>query len=205
MLNTIAEADLEYHKVRSTQDNSPTITQTIVDVETCTMSSKIAHPLKSLLKNKQSKCGPIKSVAYTQWTQFFDLIGIALSHHSILSARIDGIIAAQAQEKALGNFFNNTDCEVLISSIAAAGAGLNITCANIVYLMEPNWNPAIEAQDVDGLHCIGQQQPVKVIHYITPHSVEANMQKIPFKLIFDPHCIAILKSFLMGMPFSNHQ
>ncbi|MBW0549484.1 hypothetical protein O181_089199, partial [Austropuccinia psidii MF-1] len=62
-------------------------------------------------------------------------IGIALSHQSILSARIDGTITARAQEKALENFFNNPECEVLIASIAAAGTGLNITCANIVYLM----------------------------------------------------------------------
>ncbi|MBW0590606.1 hypothetical protein O181_130321 [Austropuccinia psidii MF-1] len=73
MLNTIAEADLEDHKGRSTQDNSPTITQTIVDVETCMMSSKIAHLLQSLMKNKQTRCGPTKSVVYTQWTQFLDL------------------------------------------------------------------------------------------------------------------------------------
>ncbi|MBW0559866.1 hypothetical protein O181_099581 [Austropuccinia psidii MF-1] len=133
--HTIADADLEDDEGRGTQDNSSTITRTIVDVETCMMSSKIAHLLKSLLKNKQSECGPTKAVVYTQWTQFLDLIGIALAHHSILSARIDGTITAQAQEKALENFFNNPECEVLIASIAAAGTGLNITCANIVYLM----------------------------------------------------------------------
>ncbi|MBW0510996.1 hypothetical protein O181_050711, partial [Austropuccinia psidii MF-1] len=132
-------------------------------------------------------------------------IGIELAHHSILSAKIDGTITARAQERALENFFNNPECEVLIASIAAAGTGLNITCANIFYLMEPIWNPAIEAQDVDQLHRIGQQRPVKVIHYITPDSVEVNMRKVPFKLIVDPDCISILKSFLMGMPYSNHQ
>ncbi|MBW0463009.1 hypothetical protein O181_002724 [Austropuccinia psidii MF-1] len=66
MLNTRADADLEDHEGRSTQDNSSTITQTIVDVETCMMSSKIEHLVKRLLKNKQSKCGPNKSVVYTQ-------------------------------------------------------------------------------------------------------------------------------------------
>ncbi|MBW0534381.1 hypothetical protein O181_074096 [Austropuccinia psidii MF-1] len=135
MLNTIADADLEDHKGRSTQDNSSTITQTILDVETCIMSSKIADLLQNLMKNKQSKCGLTKLVVYTQCTQFLDLIGIALSNHSILSAQIDGTITAQAQEKALENFFNNPECEVLIASIATAGTGLNITCANIVYLM----------------------------------------------------------------------
>ncbi|MBW0492111.1 hypothetical protein O181_031826 [Austropuccinia psidii MF-1] len=135
MLNTIVDADLEDHEVRSTQDNSSIITQTIVDVEKCMKSSKTAHLLNSLLKNKQSKYGPTKSVFYTQWTQFLALICIALSHHSILSAQIDGTFTAQAQEKALENFFNNPECEVFIASIAAAGTGLNITFANIVYLI----------------------------------------------------------------------
>ncbi|MBW0571161.1 hypothetical protein O181_110876, partial [Austropuccinia psidii MF-1] len=72
MLNTIANAEWEDHKGRSIQDNSSTITRTLVDVETCMMSSKIAHLLKSLLKNKQSKCGPTKLMVYMQWTQFLD-------------------------------------------------------------------------------------------------------------------------------------
>ncbi|MBW0461088.1 hypothetical protein O181_000803 [Austropuccinia psidii MF-1] len=107
MINSMADADLEDNEGRSTQDNSSTITQTIVDVETCIMSSKIAHLLKSLLKNKQSKCGPTKSVVYTPWTRFLYLIGIAPAYHSILSAQIDGTITSQVREKALENFFNN--------------------------------------------------------------------------------------------------
>ncbi|MBW0572523.1 hypothetical protein O181_112238 [Austropuccinia psidii MF-1] len=129
MLNTITDADLEDQKARSTQDNSSTITQTIVDVKTCMMSSKIAHLLKRLLKNKKSNCGP------TKWTQLLNLIGISLAPHSILSARIDGKITAQVQEKALENVFNNPEFEVLIASIGTAGTGLNVTCVNLVYLL----------------------------------------------------------------------
>ncbi|MBW0550274.1 hypothetical protein O181_089989 [Austropuccinia psidii MF-1] len=143
-LNTIADADLEDHEGRSTQDNSSTIKRTIVDVETCIISSKMSHLLQRLMKNKQSMCGPTKLVVYTQWTQLLDLIGIALAHHSILSARIDVTITAQAQEKALENFFNNPECEVPIASTAAAGTGLNIAWANIFYSMvrgPPNFYP----------------------------------------------------------------
>ncbi|MBW0468855.1 hypothetical protein O181_008570 [Austropuccinia psidii MF-1] len=122
----MADADLEDHEGRSTLNNS-TNTQTIVDVETCMMSSKIAHLLKSLLKRKQQMFGPSSLVVYTQWTQSLVF--------SILSAQIDGTITAQLQEKALEKSFNNPECEVLIASIATAGTGLNITCANIVYLM----------------------------------------------------------------------
>ncbi|MBW0532730.1 hypothetical protein O181_072445 [Austropuccinia psidii MF-1] len=73
ILNTIVDADLEDHKSRRIQDNSSTFIRTIADVETCMMSSKIAHLLKSLLKNKKSNFGPTKSVVYTQWTQFLNL------------------------------------------------------------------------------------------------------------------------------------
>ncbi|MBW0507480.1 hypothetical protein O181_047195 [Austropuccinia psidii MF-1] len=98
MINSMGEPNFKDHEGRSTPNNS-TISQTIVDVETCIMSSKIAHLLKRLLKNQQSRCGPTRLVAYTQWTQFLDLIGIALAHHSFLSSPIDGKITAQAQEK----------------------------------------------------------------------------------------------------------
>ncbi|MBW0460424.1 hypothetical protein O181_000139 [Austropuccinia psidii MF-1] len=57
ILNTMASPDLEDHEGRRTHDNPSKITQTIVDVETCIMSSKIAYLLKNVLKNKQSKCG----------------------------------------------------------------------------------------------------------------------------------------------------
>ncbi|MBW0583296.1 hypothetical protein O181_123011 [Austropuccinia psidii MF-1] len=105
----MAEPDFEDHEGRSTPNHS-TITQAIVEVETCMMSSKTAHLLKRLLKNQQSKWGPTR-------------IGIALVHHSI------------PQGKAMEDFFNNPECEVLIASIPAARTGLNITCANIFYLM----------------------------------------------------------------------
>ncbi|MBW0505918.1 hypothetical protein O181_045633 [Austropuccinia psidii MF-1] len=144
MLNTMADPNLEEHEGRSTQDNPSTITQAIVDVETCMMSSKIANLLKSLLKTKQSSCGPCKLVAYSQWTQYLDLTGIVLVHQSILSARIDGAITERCQKKALAKFFNNPECEVLIDSIDAAGTGLNITCTNIIYLMvrgPPEFDP----------------------------------------------------------------
>ncbi|MBW0528656.1 hypothetical protein O181_068371 [Austropuccinia psidii MF-1] len=57
------------------------------------------------------------------------------SLYGIIPAPIDGTITARPQEKSLENFFNNPECEVLIASISAVGTALNITCANMVYLM----------------------------------------------------------------------
>ncbi|MBW0473645.1 hypothetical protein O181_013360 [Austropuccinia psidii MF-1] len=102
----MADPYLEDHEGGITLDGSTPI-QTIVDVRTCIIGSKIKKTLKSFLKNKESKCGPSKLVVYSQWNQFLDFIGMVFSHNSILSAQIDGKIMARGQEKALEKFLNN--------------------------------------------------------------------------------------------------
>lgn len=49
---------------------------------------------------------------------------------------------------------------------------LNLTAASIVHLIEPHWNPMVEAQAVDRVYRIGQTQEVTVFRYIVPGSVE---------------------------------
>lgn len=49
---------------------------------------------------------------------------------------------------------------------------IDLTAASIVHLIEPHWNPMVEAQAVDRVYRIGQVQEVTVIRYIVPDSVE---------------------------------
>jgi SNF2 family DNA or RNA helicase len=49
---------------------------------------------------------------------------------------------------------------------------VNLTVASIVHLIEPHWNPMVEAQAVDRVYRIGQTQEVTVFRYIVPNSVE---------------------------------
>jgi SNF2 family DNA or RNA helicase len=49
---------------------------------------------------------------------------------------------------------------------------INLTAASIVHLVEPHWNPMVEAQAIDRVYRIGQTQEVTVIRYIVPTSVE---------------------------------
>jgi SNF2 family DNA or RNA helicase len=44
--------------------------------------------------------------------------------------------------------------------LKAGGLGLNLTAAEYVFLLDPWWNPAVEAQAVDRAHRIGQTRPV---------------------------------------------
>ena len=53
-------------------------------------------------------------------------------------------------------FQNDKDCPLFLVSLKAGGLGLNLTAAEYVFILDPWWNPAVEAQAVDRAHRIGQ-------------------------------------------------
>ena len=57
-------------------------------------------------------------------------------------------------------------------SLKAGGTGLNLTAADHVFLMDPWWNPAVEAQAADRAHRIGQERPVMVYRLVSQGTVE---------------------------------
>jgi SNF2 family DNA or RNA helicase len=60
----------------------------------------------------------------------------------------------------------------MLVSLKAGNAGLNLTSANHVIVMDPFWNPYIEMQAVDRAYRIGQQKPVRVYRLLVPRTVE---------------------------------
>ena len=67
---------------------------------------------------------------------------------------------------------------VFLISLKAGGAGLNLTAADYVFLMDPWWNPAAEAQAVDRAHRIGRTRPVHVYRVLTEGTVEARVVEL---------------------------
>ena len=50
-----------------------------------------------------------------------------------------------------------------------------MTQANLVVLMEPCFNPAVEAQAIGRVHRLGQKRPVKVLRLVVNDSVESRI------------------------------
>ena len=50
--------------------------------------------------------------------------------------------------------------------------GLNLTAADYVFLLDPWWNPAVEAQAIDRTHRIGQTKQVFACRLIARETVE---------------------------------
>ncbi|KAL7269867.1 hypothetical protein RUND412_007451 [Rhizina undulata] len=143
-------------------------------------STKVTALLESLLENRTlgSKEDPIKSVVFSCWTSHMDLIEIAFKNASITHVRLDGRLSRAARDKAIATFREDPSIEVILVSLMAGGLGLNLTAASRVYVMEPQFNPAAEAQAIDRIHRLGQKKVVETVRFIMMESFEERIMEM---------------------------
>jgi non-specific serine/threonine protein kinase len=99
-----------------------------------------------------------------------DLIKAHLEKNNIPYEYLDGQTTDRADR--VNRFQNDQNCRVFLMSLKAGGVGLNLTEADYVYLIDPWWNPAVEAQAIDRTHRIGQTKKVFAYKMICKDSVE---------------------------------
>ena len=118
---------------------------------------------------------PVKSVVFSGWTAHLDLIQIALEDNGIKYVRLDGKMSRIQRSASLEVFRTDPEISVILVSISAGGLGLNLTTASKVYVMEPQFNPAAEAQAIDRVHRLGQKREVTTTRFIMNDSFEEKM------------------------------
>ncbi|KAM0002930.1 putative DNA helicase chromatin remodeling SNF2 family [Helianthus debilis subsp. tardiflorus] len=156
----------------------PTDSKFRVDIEkNWKESSKVSKLLECLDNIRRKGCGE-KSIVFSQWTSFLDLLEIPLKRRNIGFLRFDGSLSQKNREKTLREFSETTDKMVLLMSLKAGGVGLNLTAASNVFLMDPWWNPAVEEQAIMRIHRIGQKRTVCVRRFIVKDTVEERMQQV---------------------------
>ena len=82
------------------------------------------------------------------------------------------------RKEAVDRFQEAEDLPVFLISLRAGGVGLNLTKADYVFILDPWWNPAVEAQAVDRAHRIGQKNTVFTYKFITKNTVEEKILKL---------------------------
>jgi hypothetical protein len=86
------------------------------------------------------------------------LVRERLDGGGIVHEHLDG--ATRDRRARVEQFQDDPDCRLFLISLKAGGLGLNLTAAEYVFLLDPWWNPAVEAQAVDRAHRIGQTRQV---------------------------------------------
>jgi len=76
------------------------------------------------------------------------------------------------RQARVARFQEDPECRLFLVSLKAGGQGLNLTAADYIYILDPWWNPAVEAQAVDRAHRIGQTRRVFAYRLIARDTVE---------------------------------
>ena len=111
-----------------------------------------------------------KVLVFSQFVQHLALVRAALDERQLAYAYLDG--ATRDRPAEVARFQEDGSLKIFLISLKAGGVGLNLTAADYVFILDPWWNPAVEAQAVDRAHRIGQQRPVFTYKFITQGTVE---------------------------------
>ena len=94
-------------------------------------------------------------------------------HLIALNYEITVPYAMQASRRALKSFQEDPETTVFLLALGAAAAGLTLTRANHVFLLEPAIDPAIEQQAVARVHRMGQERPVSIVRLLVQDTVKS--------------------------------
>ncbi len=117
-----------------------------------------------------------KALVFSQFTSFLKIVRRHLDAEGLTYEYLDG--TTRDRQAAVERFQGDPECKLFLISLKAGGLGLNLTAAEYVFLLDPWWNPAVEAQAVDRAHRIGQSQHVFAYRLIARDTVEEKVLEL---------------------------
>jgi superfamily II DNA or RNA helicase len=174
-------------------------------VKTQGMNKSRMHVLEALLRLRQAACHPAlldretteepfakldilvpqieelieeghKSLVFSQFTSMLSILKEHLDKKGIPYVYLDG--KTRNRKQVVEQFQNDPDTKVFLISLKAGGLGLNLTAAEYVFLLDPWWNPAVEAQAIDRAHRVGQTRQVFAYRLICKDTVEEKILEL---------------------------
>jgi SNF2 family DNA or RNA helicase len=143
-------------------------------------SAKIDKTLE-LLEQLDATKPKEKILIFSQFTSFLDFLEVPLNDRGIEYRRYDGSMSTKDREDAVMDFKTKPRIRIMLISLKAGNAGLNLNCASQVIIFDPFWNPYIEEQAIDRAHRIGQQHEVNVHRIVIPNTVEDRILQLQDK------------------------
>jgi SNF2 family DNA or RNA helicase len=139
-----------------------------------------------------------KILVFSQFVRHLSIVRSYLDSEAIPYAYLDG--STKDRQAQVEKFQNQDEIKVFLISLKAGGVGLNLTKAEYVFLLDPWWNPAVEAQAIDRAHRIGQENKVIIYKFITRGSVEEKIMALQDrKLALAGELISNEESFMKSL------
>jgi SNF2 family DNA or RNA helicase len=136
-------------------------------------SAKIDQMMDLLTEVLETADNGEKVLIFSQWTSLLDLAEVPIEGKGWGYRRYDGSMNAKMRGDAVDDFKDpRKNVRIMLVSLKAGNAGLNLNVASRVVILDPFWNPYVEEQAIDRAHRIGQVRPVKVHRVLIPSTVE---------------------------------
>lgn len=119
-----------------------------------------------------------KTIIFSQWTRFLDVVQARLDREGYKYCRMDGTMSAPLRDQALDRLANDPSCTIMLASLGVCSVGLNLVTANQIILSDTWWAPAIEDQAVDRCHRLGQKKKTTVFRLVMEDSIEERTLEI---------------------------
>jgi len=158
--------------------NAPKLLKDTTDQD-CQESIKVDYLIDMLGGIKEEGA---KALVFSQFTGMLHLIAEACRQNGIDYYHFDGSTPTPLRHEMVSKFqAEGDDKTVFLISLKAGNAGLNLTAAQYVFLVDPWWNNAVEQQAIDRTHRIGQQSHVFAYRMICKDTIEEKILAIQQK------------------------
>lgn len=154
--------------------------RTTSDEKKKTPSSKTLAILKEL-QHVQSRGE--KTVIFSSFTSYLDIISDALADAGYNCCRIDGKVPQKRRSSEIDRFSRDETVTVMLCSLKACGVGITLTRANNVFLTDLWWAPSVDMQAIDRCHRIGQTKAVNVLRFLVRDSIDEKIFELQLKKI----------------------
>jgi E3 ubiquitin-protein ligase SHPRH len=116
-----------------------------------------------------------KAVLFSQSANVVAHFAAALRARGVGAVRILPHMPEPERAAAVRQFNDCADVRVFLLHVGAAAAGLTLTAASTMLLLEPMLLAADEAQAINRCHRIGQTKPCRTLAYYVTDSVEERL------------------------------
>ncbi|WP_425389490.1 SNF2-related protein [Ekhidna sp.] len=173
----------------------------MVDSEYSDGSGKLEE-VTYMIENSISKGH--KVLIFSQFVKHLKIVSSYLQEKELPFAYLDG--STKDRKTQVERFQNDSSVSVFLISLKAGGTGLNLTKADYVFLLDPWWNPAVEAQAIDRAHRIGQTKKVFAYKFVSKDTIEEKIIKLQeHKQKLASDLISVEESFIKSLSPSDIQ
>ncbi|ODM18816.1 hypothetical protein SI65_05433 [Aspergillus cristatus] len=113
-----------------------------------------------------------KVLVFSHSVRLLKMLQMLFHHTSYNVSYLDGSMSYEDRTKVVDEFNSDPQQFVFLISTRSGGVGLNITSANKVVVVDPNWNPSHDLQAQDRAYRIGQSRDVEVFRLISAGTIE---------------------------------